>query len=96
MDNYSFYVFTNTGVKGNLTLDDAIVEYKKTNTDRSYKALGVTKDNMFSCDLVNCNLGNDSNDRISKDYTKMDNFKDDFLVTRTVLPKLEKEFNLVK
>jgi len=92
--NYNFYVFTNQHTTKGLTLDDAIKEYKKTNAGTHYKAIGVTKNDTYSCDLLN-NLGVNG-DRISKDYTRMDNFKDDFLIKNTVISRLEKEFNLVK
>jgi hypothetical protein len=92
MDNYTFYVYGN-GIKDDLTLQDAIKEYKETETGIAYKALGVTKNDTFSCDLLN-NLGENNSLRISQDYKSMQHFKDDSLITVNTIKILEKEFNL--
>jgi hypothetical protein len=93
MNNYTFYVYTNAGIKDDLSLNEAIKQYKQTKTGLEYKALGVTKDNEFACDLVN-NLGKNSSDKISHDYKSMKNFKDDKLITVNTVKILEREFNL--
>lgn len=92
MSNYKFYVYTNTGVIDNLTITQAIAEYKN-NSTKTYKAIGVTKDNNSSCDLLN-NLGLNSSNKISNDYLYIDKFKNDSLITVNTIGILKQEFNL--
>lgn len=92
MSEYTFYIFSNVKFKDDLSLQDAIKQYKELATT-DYKALGVEKDGMYCCDLVN-NLGENNSDKISKDYTKMDNFKDDKMITVNTLEILQRELSL--
>lgn len=86
--NYTFYIFTNRETISNLTLHQAILEYKNTNT-QDYKALGVTKDNT-SCDILN----NLDGDRTSNDYKHSESFKNDNIVKINILNVLRREFNI--
>jgi hypothetical protein len=98
MDNIKFYVFTNKGIKSNLGFKEAIREYKALNDNETngYKAIGIIKEvekNEYACDLLN-NLGENSTNKISNDYTQLQNFKDDNLIKINVIEILKREFNL--
>lgn len=91
--HYSFYTYSIEGKKHFELFRDAISHLKelhKNNKVEHYLALGVTKNETVSCDLIN-NLGDAGALRISNDYKQLDNFKDDKLVAINMIKKLERE-----
>jgi hypothetical protein len=88
--DYEFYVYVanKAGAIEGLSLQDAIKGYKEIKTE-GYKAIGVEKDGKYCCDLLN-NKGN----QISSDYTKLEHFKNDSLITINTINILKKEFDL--
>lgn len=87
---YSFYVYTSKEVFNNLKLWQAMEVYAKVET-KEYKAIGVSKDGVYSCDML---INKDGKNKISQDYMKLEHFKDDSLVTINVKTLLELSFNL--
>lgn len=87
--NYTFYVYTKEKTISNLTLQQAIKEYKNNNT-QNYKALGATKNNTTSCDLLNSLAGH----KISNDYKQLEDFKNDSMIQVNILNVLRREFNI--
>lgn len=92
MTNYNFYVISENGIKDDLTITGAIAEYKSINTNK-YKAIGVTKDDIFSIDLIN-NMGENNADKLSNDYLSINSFKNDNLIKINVISILKENFNL--
>lgn len=76
MSEYKFYVYCNSCIYYK-SMNEAIQALKDIEGD-DYVALGVTKDGLYSCDLI---IGESGNYRISQDYIKSDNFKNDNMIT---------------
>lgn len=91
MTNYNFYIVENVNtpkskIQDELNLQEAIIKFK--NSKEVSKTLGVSKDDLYSCDLVR---KNSEGVWLSQDYTKMENFKDDTLITVNTISILKRE-----
>lgn len=80
MENkYRFYVIDNKTIKYTDFLKEALIIFRDNKED--YKALGVEKNQISCCDLL---IQDNGTLWISKDYTQMEEFKEDKLVLKAI------------
>jgi|694.fasta_scaffold117969_6 hypothetical protein len=89
MSEYKFYVYNNKA-RYYKNFEDARESIKHIYSN-DYLALGVTKDGLYSCDLL---IKENGNYRISLDYQKLENFSNDGLIANNTIQILKREFNL--
>lgn len=91
MSEYRFYIFNNR-IRYYNSFKEAREAIKHI-YNNEYTALGIQKNQTFSCDLL---IKSGGKYTISQDYTKSDIFKNDGLISQNSIKILQREFNITE